>query len=70
MEKIDIFYYATIDGIPGYYQPETGEVFPRNKICEWLMSIQEYLWNIFGCPEQFRIVIHHKTITRKEIEKK
>lgn len=68
MNKRDIFYYVKADGIPCYYQPETNEVIPRNKLCELLMDIQIYFWEIFGTPEQFKITIYHKTITRQEIE--
>ena len=68
MDKKDIFYYATAEGVPCYYQPETGETVPRNKLCELLMNIQDWFWNIFGTPENFTIVIHKKTITRQEIE--
>lgn len=68
MNKRDIFYYAKADGIPCYYQPETDEVIPRNKLCELLMDIQICFWEIFGTPEQFKITIYHKTIIRQEIE--
>lgn len=54
--------------MPCYYQPETGETIPRNKLCKLLMNIQDWFWNRFGTPEQFTIVIHKKTITRQEIE--
>ena len=69
MKKEDIFYYAKSDGIPCYFQPENNEIIPRNKLCEWLMDIQDFLWNIFGVPEEFKIVVYKKTITRQEIEK-
>ena len=68
MDKRDIFYYAKSDGIPCYYQPETDEIVPRNKFCGLLMDIQNWFWDIFGTPEQFKIVIYHKTIKREEIE--
>lgn len=64
----EIFYYAIVEGVPCYYQPETGETIPRNKLCKLLMNIQDWFWNRFGTPEQFTIVIHKKTITREEIE--
>jgi len=67
MDKQDIFYYAIAEGVPCYYQPETGETIPRNRLCQWLMNIQDWFWDIFGAPEQFKIVIHKKTITRQEI---
>lgn len=69
MTKQDIFYYAKADGIPCYYQPETEEIIPRNKLCELLMDIQNWFWDIFGTPEQFKIVIYHKAIIRQKIEK-
>ena len=68
MDKRDIFYYAKSDGIPCYYQPDTGETIPRNKFYGLLMDIQNWFWDIFGTPEQFKIVIYHKTIKREEIE--
>lgn len=68
MDKRNIFYYAKSDGIPCYYQPDTGETIPRNKFCGLLMDIQNWFWGIFGTPEQFKIVIYHKTIKREEIE--
>lgn len=69
MNKEDIFYYAKSDGIPCYFQPENNEIIPRNKLCEILMNIQEKLWDVFGTPEEFKIVVYKKTITRQEIEK-
>ena len=70
MNREEYYYYATCNGIPIYYQPETTDIIPRNKICDWLMDIQEYFWNIFGTPEEIKIVIYKKTITKQKIEKK
>ena len=53
MDKRDIVYYAIAEGVPCYYQPETGETIPRNKLCELLMNIQDWFWNRFGTPKQF-----------------
>lgn len=69
MNKEDIFYYAKMNGIPIYFQPENNEVVPRNRFFEWLMDIQDSIYNIFGMPEQFKIIVYKKTITRQEIEK-
>ena len=70
MNKRDIFYYATVEGVPCYYQPETEEIIPRNKLCELLMNVQDWFWNRFGAPDKFTIVIHKKTITRERIEER
>ena len=69
MNKEDIFYYAKMNGIPIYFQPENNEVVPRNRFFEWLMDIQDSIYNTFGTPEQFKIIVYKKTITRQEIEK-
>lgn len=68
MNKKDIFYFASLYGISCFFQPETGEVIPRNNLCKLIMDIQNWFWDIFGTPEQFKIVIYHKTIKREEIE--
>lgn len=70
MGKKDIFYYATVQGVPCYYRQETEEIIPRNKLCELLINVQDWFWDRFGAPEQFTIVIHKKIITRQEIEEK
>ena len=62
-DKRDIFYYAKLNGVPIYFQPEENEVIGRNWFCKLLLDIQEF----FGYSE-FRIEIEHRTITREEIE--
>lgn len=70
MNKEDIFYYAKLNGIPIYFQPENNEVVPRNRFFEWLMDIQDFISDIFEPTYQFfKITIYKKTITRQEIEK-
>lgn len=64
MDKQDIFYYAKLNGVPIYFQPEENEVVGRNWFCKLLLSIQEF----FGYSE-IKIEIEHKTITREEIKK-
>lgn len=65
IKKIDIFYYAKLNGIPIYFQPENNEVIPRNFVCKLILDIQEFL-GFTG----FEIKLYHKTITRKEISRK
>lgn len=66
-DKKDIFYYAKLNGIPVYFQPEENEVVGRNKVCEWLLDncvipLSEYTG--------YEIKLYHKTITREELKKK
>lgn len=55
MNERDIFYYAKSDGIPCYYQPETGETIPRNK----------FLWTAYGYSKLvFGIYLEHQNNLR------
>ena len=38
--KIDVFYKVKFMGfIPCYYQPDTGELYGKNKLCDKLIAI-------------------------------
>lgn len=64
MNKHDVFYYAKLNGVPIYFQPDDNEVVPRNIFCKLLLDIQEF----FGYLD-FRVTLYHKTIKREEIKK-
>lgn len=64
----DIFYYAKLNGIPVYFQPEENEIVGRNWFCELLLKVIMVFEPLFVSEEGFKIEIEHRTITREEIE--
>ena len=43
MNKKDIFYYAKLNGVPVYFQPEENEVIGRNWFCNLMLVFKNSL---------------------------
>jgi len=68
MNKHDIFYYAKLNGVPVYFQPEENEMVGRNWFYNLLLDIVLTFVVFFCNEEEFKIEIENRTIKREEIE--
>lgn len=67
-EKTDIFYYGYFYGVPVFFQPETNELLPRNRLYLYLLHLVIPVVGQF--TNEFGVKLIHRTITREKLKLK
>ena len=57
MNKQDIFYYAKLNGVPVYFQPEENEMVGRNRFYNFILNLVIPVILFFSDAEEFGLTI-------------